>query len=60
MDHVFFVLSQKPVSLYFLFSAKLQFSLLTKGDNNMVDDRGLYAKRQLWLTRSNIMGLAQG
>merc|ERR1719473_666395 len=34
-------------------------SLLTKGDNNQVDDRGLYAHRQLFITRKEIMGRAQ-
>ena len=29
--------------------------LLTKGDNNRVDDRGLYAPGQLWLDRLRIM-----
>ena len=29
---------------------------LTKGDNNPVNDRGLYPKGQLWLTRENILG----
>lgn len=32
--------------------------VLTKGDNNRVDDRGLYAPGQLWLTREDIMGRA--
>jgi len=32
--------------------------LLTKGDNNRVDDRGLYAVRQLFITKSDIMGRA--
>ena len=34
--------------------------LLTKGDNNRVDDRGLYAPGQLWLQREDIMGKAIG
>jgi len=34
--------------------------LLTKGDNNRVDDRGLYAPRQLWLQREDILGKAVG
>ena len=34
--------------------------LLTKGDNNRVDDRGLYAPGQLWLTREDILGKAVG
>mmetsp|Transcript_16583 Transcript_16583/g.33970 ORF Transcript_16583/g.33970 Transcript_16583/m.33970 type:complete len:155 (-) Transcript_16583:1260-1724(-) len=35
-----------------------QLEILTKGDNNMVDDRGLYRTGQLWLNRSDIMGRA--
>lgn len=34
--------------------------LLTKGDNNRVDDRGLYAPGQLWLARDDILGRAIG
>ncbi|CDJ39137.1 hypothetical protein ENH_00034730, partial [Eimeria necatrix] len=30
--------------------------LLTKGDNNSVDDRGLYANKDLWLKDSSVMG----
>ena len=33
---------------------------LTKGDNNQVDDRGLYAPGQLWLDRSDVVGRAKG
>lgn len=33
---------------------------LTKGDNNSVDDRGLYAPGQLWLTKSDVVGRARG
>jgi len=36
------------------------FELLTKGDNNRVDDRGLYAPGQLWLKREDILGKAVG
>ncbi|EQC25216.1 signal peptidase I [Saprolegnia diclina VS20] len=32
---------------------------LTKGDNNNVDDRGLYAPGQLWLQRGDIVGIAR-
>ena len=35
-------------------------SLLTKGDNNNVTDRGLYAPGQLWLGREDIIGKAVG
>lgn len=33
---------------------------LTKGDNNRVDDRGLYAEGQLWLTPKDVVGRARG
>ena len=33
---------------------------LTKGDNNRVDDRGLYAPGQLWLERKDVVGRARG
>lgn len=32
---------------------------LTKGDNNSVDDRGLYAKGQLWLQKKDVVGRAK-
>mmetsp|Transcript_10483 Transcript_10483/g.23063 ORF Transcript_10483/g.23063 Transcript_10483/m.23063 type:complete len:183 (+) Transcript_10483:58-606(+) len=35
------------------------FRMLTKGDNNQVDDRGLYNDRQLFIGRQEIMGRAQ-
>eukprot|EP00933_Yihiella_yeosuensis_P063073 TRINITY_DN66140_c0_g1_i1.p1 TRINITY_DN66140_c0_g1~~TRINITY_DN66140_c0_g1_i1.p1 ORF type:complete len:204 (+),score=34.30 TRINITY_DN66140_c0_g1_i1:68-613(+) len=37
-----------------------KLALLTKGDANQVDDRGLYANRQLFISRKEIMGRAQG
>jgi len=37
-----------------------EVQLLTKGDNNRVDDRGLYAPGQLWLNRNDILGKAIG
>ena len=33
---------------------------LTKGDNNQVDDRGLYAPGQLWLEKKDVVGRARG
>ncbi len=36
------------------------FNVLTKGDNNQVDDRGLYAHKQLFIGKKEIMGRAQG
>lgn len=37
-----------------------ELKFLTKGDNNQVDDRGLYAPGQLWLTKSDMVGRAKG
>ncbi|UYV66354.1 SEC11A [Cordylochernes scorpioides] len=34
--------------------------ILTKGDNNSVDDRALYAPGQLWLNKKDIVGKAKG
>jgi signal peptidase I len=34
--------------------------ILTKGDNNPVDDRGLYPKGQLWLKEDQVMGQIVG
>ncbi|KAI8809051.1 SEC11-like protein C [Cladochytrium replicatum] len=34
--------------------------LLTKGDNNAVDDRGLYNPGQMWIHREDIVGKVQG
>ncbi|KAG8296410.1 signal peptidase complex catalytic subunit SEC11A [Homalodisca vitripennis] len=36
------------------------FKFLTKGDNNPVDDRGLYSPGQLWLTEKDVVGRAKG
>lgn len=36
-----------------------ELSMLTKGDNNQVDDRGLYATRQLFIGKREAMGRAQ-
>ena len=33
---------------------------LTKGDNNNVDDRGLYAPGQFWLQKKDVIGRAKG
>lgn len=33
---------------------------LTKGDNNSVDDRGLYAPGQYWLEQKDVIGRAKG
>ena len=42
------------------YSAEGKQLLLTKGDNNEVDDRGLYNPDQLWLTREDVLGRAVG
>jgi signal peptidase len=34
--------------------------LLTKGDNNKVDDRGLYTPGQKWLNKEHVIGRARG
>jgi len=36
------------------------YNCLTKGDNNEINDRGLYEKRQLWLTGKNLFGRIKG
>lgn len=46
------------VSMFFRSDGTVKF--LTKGDNNSVDDRGLYAPGQLWLTKKDIVGRARG
>ena len=37
-----------------------EVKLLTKGDNNSVDDRGLYSPGQLWVQRDEVVGRARG
>jgi hypothetical protein len=37
-----------------------ELKLLTKGDNNPVFDRVMYAPGQMWLKRSDIIGKAKG
>lgn len=55
-------LEEKSVKHLFLFfsreDGKVKF--LTKGDNNSVDDRGLYAPGQLWLEKKDVVGRARG
>jgi signal peptidase len=33
---------------------------LTKGDNNAVDDRGLYSASQKWINKEHVIGRAKG
>jgi len=35
---------------------KDEYYMLTKGDNNRVNDRGLYAQGQMWIQRKDLMG----
>ncbi|OMJ95040.1 hypothetical protein SteCoe_1745 [Stentor coeruleus] len=35
---------------------KDELYMLTKGDNNRVNDRGLYSQGQFWITRKDLMG----
>lgn len=34
--------------------------LLTKGDNNNIDDRGLYNARQMWIHKEHVVGKVRG
>ena len=36
------------------------YNCLTKGDNNEVNDRGLYDNRKLWLSKQNVQGRIRG
>jgi len=36
------------------------FYLLTKGDNNGIDDRGLYPSRKFWLHKEDMIGKIRG
>jgi signal peptidase len=36
------------------------YSMLTKGDYNPVDDRGLYNRGQLWIDAEDVMGRVYG
>ena len=48
------------VCILFRCSEKGEVKLLTKGDNNSVDDRGLYSPGQLWVRKSEVVGRAKG
>merc|ERR1719267_245019 len=37
-----------------------EVDILTKGDNNAVDDRGLYAASQSWINKEHVIGRAKG
>ena len=46
--------------MFLPFRADGEVKFLTKGDNNNVDDRGLYAPGQLWLQKKDVVGRAKG
>ena len=48
--------------LLFYCSSTGEVKILTKGDNNMGDDREgmIYAQRQNWVTRDEVIGRARG
>lgn len=54
MDH------QGIVSLQKLILSKQRQIILTKGDNNLIDDTVLYPEGQDYLLRSNILGFVRG
>lgn len=57
----FYIEEKLAPGLFLFFSredGKVKF--LTKGDNNSVDDRGLYAPGQLWLEKKDVVGRARG
>lgn len=43
-----------------IFSNNGSTKILTKGDNNPVNDRGLYAPEEDWITPSHLMGRTRG
>ncbi len=68
MDEWRVVLSQPILSIYSYFFCCFHIivrpngtvEFLTKGDNNRVDDRGLYASGQMWLQKKDVLGRARG
>merc|ERR1712000_514953 len=48
----------RVVSVHERPDGKVEF--LTKGDNNRVNDRGLYARNQRWLKRKHLIGRVRG
>ena len=45
---------------YIYFRDNGDYNALTKGDNNEVNDRGLYERGQFWLNRKHIHGRIKG
>lgn len=44
----------------FVYRENGDIKFLTKGDNNAVDDRGLYKQGQHWLEKKDVVGRARG
>ncbi|PVU86219.1 hypothetical protein BB560_006789 [Smittium megazygosporum] len=58
-DVLFLTNGDSPIEIGEIIETGKQY-ILTKGDNNNVDDRGLYAKNQLWIEREHIFGRVYG
>ncbi|KAG7271510.1 hypothetical protein CRUP_005131, partial [Coryphaenoides rupestris] len=50
--------SESPIVVVLRDNGDVKF--LTKGDNNAVDDRGLYKQGQHWLEKKDVVGRARG
>ncbi|KTF82973.1 hypothetical protein cypCar_00026710 [Cyprinus carpio] len=50
--------SESPIVVVLRENGDIKF--LTKGDNNSVDDRGLYKQGQHWLEKKDVVGRARG
>uniref|UniRef100_A0A8D2B8Z5 SEC11 homolog A, signal peptidase complex subunit n=1 Tax=Sciurus vulgaris TaxID=55149 RepID=A0A8D2B8Z5_SCIVU len=50
--------SESPIVVVLRQNGHIKF--LTKGDNNAVDDRGLYKQGQHWLEKKDVVGRARG
>ncbi|KAG2470820.1 ZN592 protein, partial [Polypterus senegalus] len=50
--------SESPIVVVLRENGDIKF--LTKGDNNAVDDRGLYKQGQHWLEKKDVVGRARG
>ena len=59
IKNIFYILLKLNIFQFFLREDGVA-KYLTKGDNNQVDDRGLYAPGQIWLERKDIIGKAKG
>ena len=58
--HLFVTINQDFHGSIYCYRENGTVKFLTKGDNNSVDDRGLYAPGQLWLEKKDVVGRARG